>query len=106
MLAPAFCDRQSAYAQYCAQELLALASTDTPRLLHKHGTQLLRRRFTPYETTIHQRSGVLARTRKGGTPHAEQLADAFAKETVLDIARSYDNLAVLAKTRPVSETSD
>ena len=37
---------------------------------------------------------------------AEQLADAFAKETVLDIARSYDTLAVLTETRPVSETSD
>ena len=37
---------------------------------------------------------------------AEQLADAFAKETVLDIARSYDNLAVLTETRPASETSE
>jgi len=37
---------------------------------------------------------------------AEQLADAFAKQTMLDIARSFDNLAVLTETRPASETSD
>jgi len=37
---------------------------------------------------------------------AEQLADAFTKQTMLDIARSYDNLAVLTETRPASETSD
>jgi hypothetical protein len=37
---------------------------------------------------------------------AEELADAFAKQMMLDIARSYDNLAVLTETRPASETSD
>jgi len=37
---------------------------------------------------------------------AEQLADAFAKQTLFDIARSYDNLAVLTETRPASETSE
>ena len=37
---------------------------------------------------------------------AEQLADAFAKQTMLDIARCYDNLATLTQTRPASEASD
>ena len=37
---------------------------------------------------------------------AEQLADAFAKQTMLDIARSYENLAALTETHPASETSD
>lgn len=36
---------------------------------------------------------------------AEQLADAFAKQTLLDITRSYDDLAVLTETRPACETS-
>jgi len=37
---------------------------------------------------------------------AEKLADAFTKQTLLDIARSYDNLAALTETRPASSTSD
>jgi hypothetical protein len=37
---------------------------------------------------------------------AEQLADAFAKQTLLDIAHSYEKLAALTETRPASETSD
>jgi hypothetical protein len=37
---------------------------------------------------------------------AEQLVDAFAKHTLLDIARSYDNLAALTKMRPASNTLD
>jgi hypothetical protein len=37
---------------------------------------------------------------------AEEFADAFAKPTMLDIARSYDNLAALTETRPVSESSN
>ena len=37
---------------------------------------------------------------------AEQLADAFPKQTLLDIALSYDNLAALTETRPTSNTSD
>jgi|SRR5215471_11841791 len=36
---------------------------------------------------------------------AEQLSDAFAKQTLLDIARSYHNLAVLTETRPASDAS-
>jgi hypothetical protein len=34
---------------------------------------------------------------------AEQLADAIAKQTMLEIARSYDNLAEIAKSQAVSE---
>jgi len=37
---------------------------------------------------------------------AEQVADAFVKQTLLDIARSYDDLATLTETRPASKTSD
>jgi sugar (pentulose or hexulose) kinase len=36
---------------------------------------------------------------------AEQLADAVAKQTMLEIARSYDNLAELTEKRPASERS-
>jgi hypothetical protein len=35
---------------------------------------------------------------------AEQVADTFAKQTLLDIARSHANLAALTKTRPASNT--
>jgi hypothetical protein len=35
---------------------------------------------------------------------AEQMADAFAKQTLLDIARSYDNLEALTKTRLASNS--
>jgi hypothetical protein len=34
---------------------------------------------------------------------AEQLADAVAKQIMLDIARAYDNLAELTKQHPTSE---
>jgi hypothetical protein len=34
---------------------------------------------------------------------AEQLADAVAKQTMLEIARSYDNLAEIAKSRATSK---
>jgi hypothetical protein len=37
---------------------------------------------------------------------AEELADAVAKQTMLEIARSYDNLAVLAEAGAVSKRSD
>jgi hypothetical protein len=37
---------------------------------------------------------------------AEQLTDDFAKQTMLDIARCYDDLAAHTETRPASETSD
>ena len=37
---------------------------------------------------------------------AEQVADAFVKQTLLDIARSYDGLAALTETRPASKTSN
>jgi hypothetical protein len=37
---------------------------------------------------------------------AEELTDAFAKQTMLDIARSYDNLAALTETRPASGSSN
>ena len=37
---------------------------------------------------------------------AEELADAFAKQAMLDIARSYDNLAVLTETCLASESSN
>jgi hypothetical protein len=36
---------------------------------------------------------------------AEQLADAVAKQTMLEIARSYDNLAELTEKHPASERS-
>ena len=36
---------------------------------------------------------------------AEQLADAFSKQTMLEIAKSYDNLAALARTGAVSKPS-
>ena len=36
---------------------------------------------------------------------AEQLADAFSKQTMLEIAKSYDNLAVLTRTGAVSKPS-
>jgi len=36
---------------------------------------------------------------------AEQLADAAAKQTMLEIANSYDNLAVLTGTRAASKPS-
>jgi hypothetical protein len=37
---------------------------------------------------------------------ADELTDAVAKQTLLDIARSYDDLATLTETRPASKTSD
>ena len=37
---------------------------------------------------------------------AGQMADAFAKQTLLDIARYYDNLAALTETRPATNTAD
>jgi hypothetical protein len=37
---------------------------------------------------------------------AEQLADAVAKQTMLEIARSYDNLAELTEKHPAFERSD
>ena len=36
---------------------------------------------------------------------AEQLADAFSKQTMLEIAKSYDNLAALTRTSVVSKPS-
>jgi hypothetical protein len=36
---------------------------------------------------------------------AEQLADAVARETMLEVANSYDNLAVLTGTRAASKPS-
>jgi hypothetical protein len=36
---------------------------------------------------------------------AEELADAVAKQTMLEIARSYDNLAKITAERPASERS-
>jgi len=36
---------------------------------------------------------------------AEQLADAFSKQTMLEIAKSYDNLAALTRTGVVSKPS-
>ena len=37
---------------------------------------------------------------------ANQVTDALAKQTLLDIARSYDGLAALTETRPASKTSN
>jgi hypothetical protein len=37
---------------------------------------------------------------------AAELADSSDKQTMLDIARSYDRLAVLTESRPASNTSD
>jgi len=82
----------------------AFAKMDAPRLLGSHGTRLRPRWFILPMNKLPIDDPHFWRERAEEARRiADQLADAVAKQTMLDIARSYDNLAKITETHAASK---
>jgi len=94
------------YARCSEQGLLALIPTGHPKVAGVHLEHRQGRRGSPGMKKLPINDpGYWGERADEARRIAEQLADAVAKQTMLEIANSYDNLAVLMGTRAASKAS-
>ena len=81
------------------QDLLAFTSTSTPRLPVTWNSGIAAAVLLPMKQLPINDPAYWRERAEEARRIAEQLADAVAKDMMLDIARSYDNLAKIAEER-------
>ena len=81
------------------QDLLAFTSTSTPRLPVTWNSGIAAAVLLPMNQLAINDPAYWREGAEEARRIAEQLADAVAKDMMLDIARSYDNLAKIAEER-------
>ena len=88
-----------AYSQDRLQDLLAFTSTSTPRLPVTWNSGIAAAGLLPMKQLPINDPAYWRERAEEARRIAEQLADAVAKDMMLDVARSYDKLAKIAEER-------